>query len=163
MGLYNSLTKASDRSAVKHYDAHNTLTDKVLDGSADGITPGTDFEWRVATPTRISAPTTATAEEAEKEELEAIDYSNQVANGVRLMKARAKKVRENAKLVVAHRDYSGVVVKATTTIAGANKALADKIQDARKKLSSLGHGLDNKIQTIDHEVAKIKAKYNQGR
>ena len=132
-----------------------------MDGSADGITPSTDFQWQVSTPSRIAAPTTATVEEAEKEELEALDYTNQVANGVRVMKARAKKVREHVKLVLEHRNYSGVVVKATTTIAGANKGLADKIQDARKALAGMGHSLDNKMQTVDHEVEKIKARYNQ--
>jgi len=163
MGLYNSITKASTRGEVRHYDSHGTITDKVLDGSSDGITPSTDFQWQVNAPTRIATPTTATVEEAEKEELEAIEYGNQVANGVRVMKARAKKVREHVKLVLEHRNYSGVVVKATTTISAANKGLADKIQDARKALAGMGHNLDNKIQTTDHEVEKIKARYNQGR
>jgi len=130
---------------------------------ADGIRPDSNIQWTVDSPEMIATPRTATVEEAEKEELEAIEYSNNVANGVRFMKARAKKVKENVKLAVAHRGYLGTVVKAGVAIAGANKALADKLQDARAAYAGMGHSLDQKTQTIDHKVETIKARFQQRR
>jgi hypothetical protein len=164
MGIYDSMTKASSRSgAATRYDGHSVTSTDVLNGSADGIRPDSNIQWTVATPETIHAPTTATIEEAEREELEAIEYGNSVQNGIRMMKARAKKVRDNVKLVLAHRGYQGTVVKATVAIAGANKGLADKLQDARAAFAGMGHSLDQKTQTIDHRVEVIKARYQQRR
>lgn len=164
MGLYNSITKATSRNgAATSYDSHNITAPDILNGSSDGITPSTEIQWQVSTPERIATPTLATVEEAEAEELEAINYTNSVQNGIRLMKARAKKVQDNVKLTVAHRNYSKTVVKATVAIAGANKGLADTIQNARAAFAGMGHSLDQKTQTIDHAVEKIKAKYQQNR
>lgn len=164
MGLYNSITKATSRSgAATTYDGHSVTAPDVLNGSADGIRPDSNIQWTVDTPTTIHAPTTATLEQAETEELQAIEYSNNVQNGIRLMKARAKKVKDNVKLVVAHRGYLGTVVNATVAIAGANKGLADKMQNARAAFAGMGHSLDQKTQTIDHRVETIKAKFQQRR
>lgn len=163
MGLYNSLTKASSRGETKTYDGHSITASDVLNGAADGIRPDSNIQWQVQTPTTIHTPTTATIEEAEREELEAIDFENAVQAGIRVMKARSKKVRENAKLVTEHRGHLKTVVKATLGIAAANTGLAKTLQGARAGFAELGHSLDQKTQTIDHKIETIKAKYGQRR
>lgn len=164
MGLYNSITKQSERSAVKHYDTHNTITDQVLDASADGITTSSDIEWKVSSvPTTIRTPETATQEQAEKEELEAVEHANAVQFGIRVLKARTKKIQETAKLVGHQRKHLSSVAKATFSMAASNVGLAKTVQGLRAGYAQLGHGLDDTTQRMDHAVAKIKAKYNQGR
>src|SRR6478672_6595662 len=160
MGIYDSLTRATKRGgAATAYDQHAVTAPDVLQGLADGIRPTDDPGWVVASPEKIHAPTTATLEQAEKEELEAIDYKNSVDNGIRLVKARAQKVKDTVRLAIAHRGYQKTVVKAGVAVAGANKGLADVMQNARAALAGMGHSLDHKTETIDHAVEKIKRKY----
>ena len=162
MGIYNSMTKATSRGgAATSYDNHSITASDVLNGAADGIRPDSSIQWQVTTPTTIQAPATATLEEAEQEELEAIDYKHAVANGVRVLKARSQKVQENLKLVVAHRGHLKTVAKATLGIAASNKGLADTLQNVRAGFANLGHSLDRKTQSVDHQVEMIKRKYQQ--
>lgn len=163
MGLYDALTKAHERSAVKKYDSHNNVTETILDSSADGITPESTVEWKVASvPSTIKTPATATLQEAEQEELEAINHQNAVEYGIRVLKARSKKVKQTAKLVAHHRQHLGSVAKSTLSMAASNVGLAKQLQNMRAGYARLGHGLDEKVQTVDHQIAKIRAKYNQG-
>lgn len=162
MGIFNSLTKASARGgAATNYDNHSVTSVDVLQGGADGIMPSSSINWNPATPTTLKDPTLATIEEAEAEELQAVEHKNSVENGIRFMRARTQKVRQNVKLVMEHRRHLGSVVEATVAIAGSNKKLATKLQDARAAFAGMGHSLDQKTQTIDHRVELIKAKYQQ--
>lgn len=162
MGIYNSVTKATSRSgAATTYDGHSVTASDVLNVGSGGINPSSTISWEVDTPTLIDKPTKATVEEAEKEELEAIEHQNAVEAGLRVMKARGKKALDNARLVAGHRGYLGKVLKAGIQIAGANRGLAGKMQDARAALAGMGHSLDQKTQSVDHAVEKIKAKYGQ--
>lgn len=163
MGLYNSITKATERNAVKHYDSHGTITENVLNSSADGITPDSEIQWQVSSvPSTLKTPETATLEQAEQEELEAEQLKVAVAAGIRVLKARTKKIQETAKLVGQHRKHLGSVAKATFGMAAANTGLANTLQGLRAGYAQLGHSLDDKTQRIDHKVNMIKAKYNQG-
>lgn len=161
MGIYNSLSKSSSRGETKTYDGHSITANDVLNGAADGIRPDSNIQWQVQTPTTIQTPTTATIEEAEREELEAIDFENAVKAGIRVLKARSKKVQQNVQLVTAHRGHLKTVAKATLGIATANAGLANTLQGLRAGFAQLGHSLDQKTQTIDHKVETLKAKYGQ--
>lgn len=164
MGLYNSLTKANPRTEVRHYDSHSNQTDKILQSSADGITPDSDINWTVSSvPTTIRTPETATVEQAETEELEAEQLKIAVQNGIRVLKARTKKVQETAKLVGHHRKHLSSVAKATFSMAASNVGVAKTLQGLRAGYAQLGHSLDDTTQRIDHKVELIKAKYSQGR
>lgn len=162
MGLYNSLTKATSRGgAATAYDGHSITASDVLNGAADGLRPDSTINWTVTTPEKISTPTTATLEAAEQEELEAAEFKNAVANGIRVLQARSAKWKESAKLTGAHRNHLKQVAKSTLSIAASNKGLADTLQNVRAGFAQLGHSLDHKTQRVDHQVEMIKAKYQQ--
>lgn len=164
MGIYNSVTKATSRGgAATNYDNHSVTSADILQVGAGGITPSSNIEWNPETPTLIDKPYKSTVEEAEKEELEAIEHKNAVEAGLRVMKARGQKALDNARLVSGHRGYLGKVLKAGIQIAGANRGLAGKMQDARAAFAGMGHSLEQKTQTIDHKIETIKAKYGQRR
>lgn len=159
MGVYNSLTKASTRDAAATYDSHGVTAADVL--KVGGLNPESEITWNVATPTVLKEANTASIEDAEKEELEALNYRNAVEAGVRVFKARSQKLKDNLKLVVAHRKHLGVAAKTTLGIAATNTGLAKTLQGVRVGFANLGHGLDYATQRADHQVEMIKAKYQQ--
>lgn len=158
MGIMSAVT-GQNNTQTAHYGNHSMTTAGVLQAVKDSVTPTTAINWEVENPEVKKTPVRATIAEADAAEREAQRYEQEVLNGLRLMKAEAKKQTAFAKLVRGHRNYMAQAAQSHYEAATANRGLAGKLQALRVQYAELGYGLDRKTESATQRVDDIAAKY----
>ncbi len=162
MGVMSSILGTpveNDATVTAHYGGHSLETSSILDVSDGSITPTSNINWKVDTPALIDAPRTASLAEADAAEKQVKEYEQDVANGLRLLRASMKAQQLTAKLVKGHRIYLTGTARSHLEIAKSNKDTATALHGMRGDWAELGFGLDRSNQQATDEVDLIARKY----
>jgi hypothetical protein len=142
-----------------HHGGHNHDVAAITNAAADGVTALSQLNWASKVPTLVRVPKPTSVRKADQAEMEAHQFEVAVGQGVRVLRAEARKQQANAKLARAHRQYLGDTAEAHLQMSAANTRLAGRLQGCRVAQAELGHGLERRIATADQQVAQIAAKY----
>ncbi|MFM2430721.1 MAG: hypothetical protein RLZZ511_1934 [Cyanobacteriota bacterium] len=157
MGVMSTVTRITAKP-VRH-GGHSLNHKEILSPCADALNPTTAVNWSTNNPTVVRTPRTSTVAKADQAERQAGLYEVAVENGIRVMKADAKRHAAHARLAKNHREYLGNVSDAQVEIATANKHLASKLHGHRETYAQLGYSLDRKAVTTEQRIELTAAKY----
>lgn len=142
-----------------HRGGHAHDVSAITNAAGDGITALTRLDWTTSTPTVIRKAKPTSVAKADQAEMQAHQFDVAVDQGVRVLRAEAKKQKAAAKLHKAQRQYLGTTAQCHLEMSADNVHLATKLQSVRVAQANLGYGLERRIATADQQIAQIAAKY----